>query len=313
MQKKGTKYIIRESELRNLIFHTVLKEEYGGDAQEVVQDKLEDIAQENNVSPDQALNYFFNAFRNNGGNNGGNFMTWLMGELGLGWLFSLGNQLGQNAGYQQQGNAGQGSLTIRPGKASGKLNGKQTTFINTLYPVLMAATQRNGVSSEFVPTLLAQAGRETGWNTNNVLAVKANNLTGIIAPGSRGKNGYKDLVLPTGGVGGRPSIWEPPGVKGDRVRWYTVFRDVNDWADYYVGDLLGRQYRAFDNGVEGFGRRLFIDGRPDGHGYYGGIVHGDPNHPESVAKRTNYAQYLADMHYTIKQYIDTNLTRTGTA
>ena len=109
-------------------------------------------------------------------------------------------------------------------------------------------------------------------------------------------------MLATGGVGGRPSIWFPPGIEGDPVRWYTVFSSVDDWANYYVGDLLKKQYGAFDNGPDGFARRLYIEGRPkDGKTY---SYHPDP--AKRLASQKRNLTYYPNMSISIKKYLESS-------
>ena len=99
----------------------------------------------------------------------------------------------------------------------------------------------------FARMMTSQAMLESGGKYKGTclsrLAVEGNNYGGVIAPGGKG-------------VGGRPIIYFPNGSTYDNQKYYTRFRDMDDWAMYQVGLLGGKRYRIFDKDVSEYARAL---------------------------------------------------------
>ena len=288
MKKKNGKYILRESELKKFIQKAILSEmmEEGGDV----------------LSFDELIDNIFNKSKNP--QEAERKLQNILGplkelpDLFLGKILGLfGIKYGSSSSGGQS--AGDGSYdvesSVKQYPAGGGLNGKQATFVQFVYPLVEQKLKSIGKNPEFAACCTANAYFETGGRLSNGLAKRANNLTGIIAPGAQRRFGPgPGQDQPTGGVGGRPAVNAKPGVKGDTVWWYTKFSSFDDWAQYYVVELLDRQYGAFDDTLDKFGYHLFVKGRKKDGAKYG------CNTQEQV---NNYLNYLKTMVPKILAYV----------
>ena len=270
MRKKGNKYLIRESELKELVIKSVLNE----------------INNPNAISFDELIDNIMGASKNP---NEFNRKMSALGKDSVGLIRNFLNLIGLTwngfGGKNKSGNSnnssgfgglftGDGSYdvegSVKQYPAGGGLNSKQATFVQTLYPILEKKLRSIGKNPEFAACCTANAYYETGGKLNNGLVVAANNYSGIMAPYAQKKFGPgPGQDQPTGGVGGRPAVNMKPGTPNDEVWWYTKFSSKDDWAQYYVVELLDKQYGAFDDTLDKFGYHLFVAGRKDGRGRYG--------------------------------------------
>ena len=187
------------------------------------------------------------------------------------------------------------------------------TFVGYMKPVIEGALQRKGIDPKFSTVLLANTSIETGNKVaGSVMYDVAHNFSGVhginqSAIAGAGfeyydssfdandmSNNYQTGTIVRGaGAGGRDAIFVAHKKRRSwpshpSSSWWTVFKDENDWADYYVNLLADKtKYDAFsvpydqDNGQHVI-EAMFLGKSPWGR-LYGTAEH----YPETCRTRAN--------------------------